>query len=132
MIDDHPATVEVLGLLIGRRGWNVRVTPDIFEALEVIRTFRPEVVLIDLHMPLMKGDALARLIRRDESAVRPLLIGISGSTELSGEEEQGVLSCFDHFLVKPVRSDEVAALLPPPNDRPRSSPGQGRPGSAEA
>jgi CheY-like chemotaxis protein len=131
MIDDHPATVEVLGLLIGRQGWNVRVTSDIFEALEVIRTFRPEVVLIDLHMPLMKGDALARLIRRDESAGRPMLIGISGSTELSSEDERVVLSWFDHVLVKPVRSDQVAALLPPPKDHTRSAPGQGRPGSVE-
>lgn len=112
MVDDHPATVEGLGQLIGRRGWDVRVTPDVFEAMEMIRTLRPEVVVIDLHMPMMKGDALARMIRRDHESVRPVLIGISGASGMATEEVD--LSCFDHFLVKPVKSEQVAALLPPP------------------
>ncbi|QDV32912.1 response regulator [Tautonia plasticadhaerens] len=129
MIDDHPATVEVLGRLISRRGWDVRVTPDVHEALEMIRDLRPEVVLIDLQMPAMKGDALARLIRRDHADVRPMLIGVSGSAGSPGEE--AALSWFDHVLFKPVRSDQVAALLPPPAARPGPPGDQARAGSLE-
>lgn len=113
MVDDNLESIQALGLLIGRLGWHVRITSDIAEALQMIRTIRPRVVTIDLQMPVMDGQTLARLIR-DESSIdrpRPLLIGITGTADVPQTDDQG-RSCFDHFLTKPVRKDQIASLLP--------------------
>ncbi len=79
----------------------------------MIRTIRPGVVLIDLQMPVMDGQTFARVVRSEASidCPRPLLIGITGTADVPKTDDQG-RSCFDHFLTKPVRKDQIASLLP--------------------
>ena len=111
IVDDRPESVQALGILIGRLGWNVRVTPDISEALQMVRQTCPAVVLIDLHMPIMDGQTLARLIRREYPIDPPLIVGMTGTSdqpEPDGKQERS----FDHFLLKPVRREQIIALLP--------------------
>ncbi|RUL83300.1 hybrid sensor histidine kinase/response regulator [Tautonia sociabilis] len=113
LVDDNPESVQALGLLIGRLGWNVRVTPDTTEALRMVKDFRPGVVLIDLQMPVMDGQTLAREIRREQRGPAPLLIGITGTADRPVQDESGG-NCFDYFLTKPVRREQIIALLPGP------------------
>jgi len=111
IVDDEPDTVRPLGVLLSRIGWRVRVTSDIAEAMGLVRAFCPEVLLIDFHMPETDGASLARLIRRECPTAAPLLIGITGSEDVTRMPER-FLGCFDHVLPKPIRLEQVIALLP--------------------
>ncbi|MEW4569193.1 response regulator [Tautonia sp. JC769] len=110
LVDDHLETIQALGLLIGRLGWNVRTTPRLDEAREMIRAFQPQVVLIGLHTPFFEGQSLARKIRHEVDRNAPLLIGISSATDPPTAEKEGDRA-FDHIVTKPVRLAELAALL---------------------
>jgi CheY-like chemotaxis protein len=121
LVDDHLETIQALGLLIGRLGWNVQTTPKIDEARELIQAFRPQVVLIGLHTPFFEGQSLARRIRHEVARDAPLLIGISSSAYLPASEKEGERT-FDHIVTKPVRLAELAALLGSAGSRP-TSPG---------
>ncbi|WP_169977102.1 ATP-binding response regulator [Tautonia rosea] len=112
LVDDNLESIQALGLLIGRLGWHVRATPRIDEAREMIQAFRPQVVLIGLHMPFIEGHTLARRIRHDVVMDAPLLIGISSSSSPPVTDPEGERA-FDHIVTKPVRLAELAALLGP-------------------
>mgnify|MGYP005852115453 CR=1 FL=1 len=113
LVDDNVESVQALGILIGRLGWHVRVTPDLSEAMGLIRSFRAEVVLIGLHMPFLDGESLARRIRREVPKASPLLIGLSSSTNPPLADPDGE-RLFDHILTKPVRLADLAALIGSP------------------
>ena len=81
LADDHPLVLEGLAQLF-------RFEPDItvvvralngFEALEAVRKSRPDVLVLDLRMPVMDGLAVVRELQRDELTTRiVVLTGIDG------------------------------------------------------
>jgi CheY-like chemotaxis protein len=76
-------------------------------------TIKPEVVLMDINMPVMDGFEAARAIRRFEQAngsPRATIIAITGLGDMSAQE-QAFASGMDLFLTKPVKMKEMTAVL---------------------
>jgi CheY-like chemotaxis protein len=67
-----------LATLCGKHGYQIQVTYDGETALEVAKTYRPEVVLLDLGMPGLDGVHLARFFREDEQLKDTVLIAVTG------------------------------------------------------
>lgn len=88
-------------------GHEVRGAPDGLEALRIARQFQPDVIFMDIWMPLMDGFEACQRLRHDamtrETAVYALSAG--STAELQGAH------CFDAFLSKPVELDAVADLV---------------------
>ena len=86
------------------------------EAIEIVREFRPEVVILDLGLPRIGGLEVGRQIRKEQWGRSMILIACTGwgqPEDVQRSREAG----FDHHLVKPVNLDVVLRLLsthPPP------------------
>jgi len=109
-VDDNVPLADGLANLLGLWGHTVRTAYDGDAALEVARTFAPEVVLVDLGLPRIDGLEVARRLR--EKAERPpaLLVSMSGfGQDLTRRrsDEAG----FHHHLVKPVDLGSLRSLL---------------------
>jgi CheY-like chemotaxis protein len=88
----------------------VQVAYDGPTALEMLKTCKPSVILMDLGMPGMHGLEVARHIRQDPQNQKLLLIAMTGW----GQEEdrrQSRKAGFNHHLVKPVDLSALQALL---------------------
>ena len=82
-------------------------------ALEAARSFRPEVVLLDIGLPGMDGYHVARLLRAEDCGRDARIIAITGY----GHEEDRRRSReagFDHYLVKPIDYRSLVPLLAEP------------------
>jgi two-component system CheB/CheR fusion protein len=80
------------------------------EAIECVRSLRPDVVLLDIGLPGMDGYEVARKLREEFNSNGPYLIAVSGY----GQEEDLARSRaagFDLHLVKPVGADALQAAL---------------------
>jgi len=109
VVDDNQDAGDMLGMLLSALNASVRTAHSGPEALEMIDEFGPEVVLLDIGMPLMDGYEVARRIRaRLGKAVRLIaLTGWGQEDDVRRAERAG----FDHHLVKPPDLQKLGQLL---------------------
>jgi signal transduction histidine kinase/DNA-binding response OmpR family regulator len=101
VIDDDLDGLESTAELLRMHGCDARSFSDGPSALEAFEKFRPEVVLLDLSMPLMDGYEVARRMRAAPQGAALVLIAASGHGK-SEDLERSRRAGFDNHLVKPV------------------------------
>jgi uncharacterized protein (TIGR02266 family) len=117
VVDDAPVFRELGSLFLARSG---RVITASYgnEALVAMQRERPDVVVTDLHMPGMDGDALCREIKGDlHLRHTPVIVATSG--ESADERARAVLAGADDVIAKPIRRLSLIQavnrfLRPPP------------------
>ena len=85
IIDDDPATREVLRRSLAREGWTVLEAVDGLKGLACLRRSRPAAVVLDLMMPGMDGFEVLEAMRR-EDAWRDIPVVVLTAKDLSREE----------------------------------------------
>ena len=110
VVDDSRDAAESLAILLRHLGADVQIAGDGQEALAVLETYRPSVVLLDIGMPGMDGFEVARRARQRQSGRDATLIALSGwgqDEDRRRSEEAGI----DYHFVKPVDVDALTRLL---------------------
>jgi putative two-component system response regulator len=109
-VDDSPANLELLHQLLVREGYVVMLARDGEEALDIVHTGRPDLVISDVMMPRRDGYELCRAIKS-----HPLgrLIPVVLVTSLDGSKERirGIDAGADDFLRKPFDHHELRARV---------------------
>lgn len=110
VVDDNEDAARTLALLLGLKGYEVRVVFDGYSALSEGEKFRPDIVLMDLGMPGMNGVETGRAMRATPWGKELQMVAITGW----GQDSHRRLTSeagFDLHLVKPVTSEMIEALL---------------------
>lgn len=110
IVDDHADTADALGTLLRLDGHTVTVAHEGRTALDALRTFPAQVVLLDLAMPGMDGYELARRIRRSCLGQRVHLIAISGWGQ-ERDRERARQAGIDAHVTKPVDMRRLRRML---------------------
>ena len=106
VVDDSRDAADSLAVLLRLEGHETHVAYDGLAAVETAARLQPDVILLDIGLPILNGYEAARTIREQERDKRPLLVALTGW----GKEEDRQRSReagFDAHVVKPV---ECAAL----------------------
>ncbi len=118
VVDDNVDAAETLKGLLLILGNTVRTANDGMEALAQAASFMPDVIILDIGMPILNGYEAARRIREIPGLQNVRIIALTGW----GQEEDRRRSAdagFDHHLVKPIDLDELEKLvLAPPSRAP--------------
>jgi PAS domain S-box-containing protein len=110
IVDDNRDAAASLGMLLEISGCTVSVAFDGGQALEMLESFRPDTVLLDIGMPEMDGYEVARRMRADPHGRDVLLVALTGW----GQEEdkrRARAAGFDEHLTKPVDPALLHALF---------------------
>jgi CheY-like chemotaxis protein len=121
IIDDNLDMARGMAALLKRLSHEVWTAHDGAAGLEAARSYRPEVILLDIGLPGMDGFLVAEQIRREAFGKEMRIIAVTGY----GQEEarqQALSSGFDHFVTKPVDYATLMSLM--------VAPGSGSPGIA--
>jgi PAS domain S-box-containing protein len=110
VVDDSLRNAVSLEVLLRALGHEVHTAHDGMAALDLLRELRPDVVLLDIGLPLVDGYEVARLCRQEPALEHVVLVALTGY----GQEEDRLRSReagFDAHLVKPVNLEELRVLL---------------------
>lgn len=110
VVDDHGSTRRALRDLLVDEGYSVDTAADGIEALEIVERWRPDVILSDLRMPRMSGEALVEHLRRGHPEIPVIVITARPDAERRGDG-------LAEIITKPVEFsdllDRVNAAAPP-------------------
>lgn len=110
LADDYPDAVDVLALFLRGAGFAVLTSNDGASALAEATRQRPDLIVMDLEMPVLSGyEVAARLREQAETRHIPLIAatGYSNPRQL----EDAVRAGFDAVIVKPCDPDELVAQI---------------------
>ena len=110
IVDDNCDAADTLGALLKALGATVLVVRGGEEALEVLESFNPDAMLLDIGMPGMDGYEVSRRIRAMRDRRDLLLIALTGWGQ-EHDHRRSRAAGFDHHLVKPPDIDKLRDLL---------------------
>jgi PAS domain S-box-containing protein len=110
IVDDNRDVADMLALLIGRSGYETRTAYDPLSAIEIADRMRPQVVILDIGLPMMDGYTLGRELRALLGEDAPSLVALTGYGQ-EGDRRKSEEARFARHLVKPVDSAQLVGLI---------------------
>jgi len=110
VVDDNRGAAFLLSALCEKFGNEVRNVNDGLRAIQEAAEFRPEVVLMDVNMPVMDGCEAARRIRAEPWGAEITLVAVTGNGQ-EIDRQRSKEAGFDKHLVKPIDARELQQLL---------------------
>src|SRR5574341_995525 len=110
IVDDMPANLDLLSSLLVRRGYNVRPALNGIMALTAAQAVPPDLILLDINMPVMNGYEVCEKLKADEITRDIPVIFISALGETIDKVTAFRIGGVD-YITKPFQIDEVVARI---------------------
>jgi signal transduction histidine kinase/CheY-like chemotaxis protein len=110
VVDDNRDAADSLAMLLRLHGHEVRVAYSGMAALEMTKTYAPDVVFLDIGMPGMDGYEVARRLRGQPGSGKVVLAALTGWGQKE-DRRRTAEAGFDHHLVKPPDPKAVESVL---------------------
>jgi DNA-binding response OmpR family regulator len=110
VVDDNQDAAQLTAEAVSAAGYQSDLAYDGLEALEHAQRSHPDIVLLDLGLPVLDGYEVARRLREMTGVSCPNLVAITGygqETDFRRTRDAG----FDAHIVKPVNLDHLLAVL---------------------
>ena len=105
LAEDHEDTRRVYGFVLRHFGYRVAEATNGYDAVEMARTCRPKLVLMDIGLPGIDGWQASRILKADpETTSIPL---IAFSARVDSTDDLAERQTFDGYIVKPVSPMEL-------------------------
>ena len=110
VVDDNIDAAQTLAMLVEALGYQVFIEHSSKRALERATLEALDVCLLDIGLPDMDGNGLARRLQSQPKKSRCVLIAVTGYGQ-DGDKKNTLAAGFDHHLVKPVDAKKLASIL---------------------
>jgi CheY-like chemotaxis protein len=109
VVDDEPSVIDVLTRFLRREGYNVSTASNGREALDKVQQEAPDLILLDVVMPIMDGFAACQRLKEDPQTALIPIVFLSGLDEPE-YRTQGIEAGADDYLTHPFDKSRLAAL----------------------
>jgi DNA-binding response OmpR family regulator len=110
IVDDDPLNVEFFDVMLSKLGFSVAKALDGVEALEQVKRFRPDLIVLDNIMPKMSGWEVTRTLKKDKKFSGIPIIMFSAMDDVKDKVEGFELGV-DDYITKPFNFSEVLARI---------------------
>ncbi len=110
VVDDHSDNVFLLSQLLRRSGYVIEAARDGLEALERVRDFEPDLMLLDIMMPKLDGLEVCRRLKGQASTEQIAILLLSAITDES-QRVEGLDAGADDYVTKPYSPRELLARV---------------------
>jgi two-component system cell cycle response regulator DivK len=101
LVEDHEMNRDMLARRLGRRGYAVVIAVDGQEGVDLARTELPDVILMDMSLPVLDGWEATRILKSDAATRQIPVMGLTAHA-MSGDREKCLEAGCDEYGTKPV------------------------------
>ena len=109
IVEDYNDTRRLMAALVKWYGYDVIEAADGFEAVEKSVQYHPDLILMDLALPIMDGTTATKLIREIVGFDKVSIVALTGFSNTSFEK--AIEAGFDNVFVKPLNYENIEPLL---------------------
>lgn len=110
VVDDDKEIVRIIRAYLEKAGYAVLTAFDGESALHIIRSDRPDLIVLDLMLPDRDGWNITRVIRADDALAKTPIVMLTARVE-SGDKIMGLDSGADDYITKPFNPNEVVSRV---------------------
>jgi len=101
LVEDNEMNRDMLSRRLTRRGYEVSIAVDGQQGLDVAMAEKPELILLDMSLPILDGWEVARRLKSDET-MRPIPVIALTAHAMAGDRERAIEAGCDDYDTKPV------------------------------
>jgi len=114
LVEDHEEIWDFLSRRLKRRGFDVTVATDGQQGVDQARAVQPQIVLLDMNLPILDGWSAARKLKDDPATAAIPIIALTAHA-MSGDREKALAAGCDDYHPKPIDFsgllNQIAALI---------------------
>jgi len=104
VVDDNATNLKLFTYLLGSPAHEVRTATDAREALDVLASFRPDLILMDIQLPDIDGLELTRQLRESPLTRDTTIVAVTAYA-MKGDEERARAAGVDGYISKPIEKE---------------------------
>jgi CheY-like chemotaxis protein len=108
IVDDNAQNLKLARVVLASEGFDVWTASDAEEALQLLRTVTPSLILMDVQLPGMDGLELTRRLKADP-ATRAIRVVALTAYAMRGDDEKAFAAGCDGYITKPIDIERLAA-----------------------
>lgn len=101
IVEDNPLNLKLAYVVLSKAGYEVKAATHAEEALLVLKTFHPDLILMDLQLPGMDGLQLTTLLKKNPLTKDIIIIALTAYA-MNGDEQKALQAGCDDYISKPV------------------------------
>ena len=117
IVDDTPVTLNLMRLVLTHEGYAVRTAGRAEEAIDLLGSFRPDLILADIRLPGMDGLEMTRRIKKNPQTNTIKVVALTGSANEDDPDRAAQAGC-DEYLTRPIEAQVLASRIREVLDRP--------------
>lgn len=101
IIEDNEQNLYLLTFIVEKHGYEVKAARDGKEGLEMAQSFKPDMILLDIQLPVMDGYAVASELRKNEVFASIPIVAVT-SFAMIGDREKALEAGCSGYIEKPI------------------------------
>ncbi|MBI3724965.1 response regulator [bacterium] len=110
VVDDNLANQKLASVLLEDDGFTVRTAANASEALALVESFSPRLILMDVELPGMSGLELVERLRADPETSTTTIVAFTAYA-MKGDEQRALAAGCDGYITKPIDTRRFAATI---------------------
>ena len=106
IVEDNAINLRLAKVTLAKRGFNVVTAQDAEEALNILKDYRPDLILMDLQLPGMDGFQLTTFLKKNPETAKIIIVALTAYAMRSDEDRAYTAGC-DGYISKPFDVHEL-------------------------
>ena len=110
VVDDAPVNLKLTDLVLRKEGYRVYTATDAEEALNLLGSIHPDLVLVDIQLPGMDGLELTRQIK-NSARTRDIVVLALTACAMKGDDQRAFAAGCDGYITKPIDTAAFGSIV---------------------
>jgi CheY-like chemotaxis protein len=110
VVDDNATNLKLVTYLLSSPSYEVRTASDAEQALALLQSFEPDLILMDIQLPDIDGLELTRRLKADPRTEKTTIIAVTAYA-MKGDEEKALAAGVDAYVCKPIQKESFRRIV---------------------